>query len=446
LSATSWAEDEPSGELVPLVINLLGEQDKDLRALGLEQVRTAAKGQAATRQFAAQLPKLPPDAQVGLLAALADRGDGAARPAVWDILASSRNEPVRVAAIEAIGRLGEPTDLPLLMRLLREAAPDEKAAARTSLTRLPGESVPTAIAAEMKRAAAPLRVTLIEILAARRAAATVPDLLAAAGDADPAVRTAAMNALGQLAGPEHLPGLVQGVLKAAAGREREAAEKCVMAVCGRIEDAENRAAPLLAAMDKLNTADRLAMLSTLGRVGGPAAHKAIEAAIADPNPQSHDLGIRALSNWPDATIAPRLRELAKTDPHPAHRRAALRALIRVAPLPDKRSDIERLELLRTAMTMCEQDAERLLVLDRCQAVRIPQTLRFLTPYLDQPAYAQQACLSVVELAHHRTLRQPNKAEFDPALDKVIQISQDPIVRDRAQRYKNDQTWVRPAKP
>ena len=55
-------------------------------------------------------------------------------------------------------------------------------------------------------------------------------------------------------------------------------------------------------------------------------------------------------------------------------------------------------------------------------------LRFLVPYLDEQKFAEQACLSVVELAHHRTLRQPNKAEFD-----------------RANRYQKDQTWVRPAK-
>jgi hypothetical protein len=50
---------------------------------------------------------------------------------------------------------------------------------------------------------------------------------------------------------------------------------------------------------------------------------------------------------------------------------------------------------------------------------------------------------VVELAHHRGLREPNKAEFDQALDKVIQTSQDATVVDRAQRYKKGQTWVRP---
>ena len=107
---SSFADEETDNELVQMVVNLLNDKDKDVRALGLEQVRTAAKSPAATQQFAAQLPKLPRDAQVGLLSALADRGDPVARPAVLDVLATSRDEPVRLAAIGAVGFLGEPAD------------------------------------------------------------------------------------------------------------------------------------------------------------------------------------------------------------------------------------------------------------------------------------------------------------------------------------------------
>ena len=160
----------------------------------------------------------------------------------------------------------------------------------------------------------------------------------------------------------------------------------------------------------------------------------------------HDAGVRALSNWPDASVAPRLIELVKTDPHPGHQTTALRALIRIAPLSDERSDAERLQLLQQAMTMCRRDQERNFVLQRAQAIRIPETLRFVLPYLKQPAYAKQACETIVELAHHRQLREPNKAEFDGALDQVIATSKDPTILDRAQRYKKGQTWAAPIAP
>ncbi len=93
--------------------------------------------------------------------------------------------------------------------------------------------------------------------------------------------------------------------------------------------------------------------------------------------------------------------------------------------------------------MCKADDQRKLMLKRASAIRSVETLHFILPYLDQPAFAEQACESIVELAHHRGLREPNKAEFHQALDRVIATSKDAVVIDRANRYKRDQTWVRP---
>ncbi|MGA2067416.1 MAG: HEAT repeat domain-containing protein [Thermoguttaceae bacterium] len=423
-------------EVVQTVIGLVSDQDKDLRAVGLQQVRDDAKGAAATRQFAGLLPRLSPDGQAALLGALADRGDKAARPAVLRMLAS-REEAVRLAAIRAMGPLGEASDVPLLVPSLAAAA--EKAAARESLRRMPGLAVGAAILAELKSSPPGTRTELIQVLAARLALDCVAGILPAAMDADARVRQAAMAALGQLAGPEHIPAMLQGVLRAEAGPEREAAEKAVMFVSNRIADPLKRADPLLAAWAKLDTDQQEALLPTLGRVGGPATLQIVEAAIADSQPKRHEAGLCALWNWPDASVARRLLWLAQSPGSPAHRLAALRALIRVAPLRDQRSDAQRLDLLKKAMTLATRDEERNRVLDRCKAVRTIESLRFVAPSMEQPALAQQACLTVVELAHHRELREPNKAEFDRALDAVLRISRDEDVLDRAQRYKKGQT-------
>jgi len=188
----------------------------------------------------------------------------------------------------------------------------------------------------------------------------------------------------------------------------------------------------------------LAWWPTLGRVGGSPALTVLEAAVADNDPALHEAGIRGLCNWPDASLAPRLVELTRTEKHPEHRTRTLRALIRIAVLPDGRPDADKLALLRTAWDACEQDAERHLILQRAQAIRHIATLRFLVPYLDQPKYAQQACQSVVELSHQRGLRDAHKTEFHQVLDKVLATSRDATVKERASRYKKGQTWVRPA--
>ncbi len=95
------------------------------------------------------------------------------------------------------------------------------------------------------------------------------------------------------------------------------------------------------------------------------------------------------------------------------------------------------------MDLCKTDEDVNRLLRRIQNIRSPETLQYVLPYLDKPANAQAACEAIVEMAHHRGLREPNKPAFDAALDRVMATSKDPIVVDRAQRYKKDQTWVRP---
>jgi HEAT repeat protein len=431
------AADQSNEELIQMIVGLVNHKDRDMRAVGFQQVRESAKGTAATSRFVALLPALSPGVQAGLLAALATRGDVAARPAVLEML-RSREPEVRTAAIEALGALGDTADVPALAQWAAGTAAEE-AAARASLIQLSGPTVNAAIVAELKQSSVPaIRVNLLRVLAARDAKDSVTGILPAAEDADAKVRMAAMTTLAQLAGPERVADMVKGLLKAEPGPEREAAERAVMVVCDRNKDAAKRAEPLLAALTRLSEDDQTTLLPTLGRVGGPAARKVVDAAIADQNPNRREAGLRALCNWPDASAAPKLQELAESG-DAGQRIAVLRALIRVAALPDKRSDAERLNLLKKTMTMVTRDEERNLVIRRARAVRTIESLRFAVPYLDQPALAQAACGTVVELAHHRELREPNKAEFGKALDVVIRIGKDPGMVDRAKRYKKGQT-------
>src|SRR5688572_9443369 len=92
-------------DAITLIVELLKDKDKDVRSVALEQVRTEAKGEAATLKFAEALPTLAPEAQIGLLSALASRSDAAAAPAVRKLLAETDLDAVKVAAIDALGWL-----------------------------------------------------------------------------------------------------------------------------------------------------------------------------------------------------------------------------------------------------------------------------------------------------------------------------------------------------
>ena len=429
-------------DAVQMTVDLLTRDDADFRAIGLERVRYGLKGEAATRQFAGLISQLAPARQLELTSALADRGDRAALPALLALLTASKEPAVRAAAVNALGTLGSGAEVPSLKASLAAADP-EKAAARRALTVLRGDDVTPLIAEAAKSGEAGLRPAFIDILADRRALAAMPDLLTAAVDGEPAIRAAAMRALARLGGSDQVAGMVQGVLKAAVGGERDEAERALVTVCTQNPGKERAAEVLVEQFKAAEEPAQEALLSVLGRVGGTGAIAIVDGLVADTNPAKRKLGLTALTRWPDATVSQRLLDLLAAAKDQAERDQLLAALIRIAPLPDnKLNDKQKLELLQKTMTLCQRDEDRRRVLERANAIRTIETLRFVTPFLDDPNLAEPACLSVVELAHHRNLRDANKDEFTKALDKVQGTTKNEELRERADRYKQGQTWER----
>jgi hypothetical protein len=241
-----------------------------------------------------------------------------------------------------------------------------------------------------------------------------------------------MLALGQIAAPDDLPRLIAGVLAAPPGVERDAAEAAVVRVCNQIADRNQRAERVLAAI-KASPGEQLELLPLAGRFGGPAA-ALVQPALASADPRTRRAGLDALCNWPDATVADQLLRLTKDAKSPAERQQSLHSFTRVVSLPTDATDAQRLAGLKQAMTLADNDAERNYILQRAGAVRSIDSLHMLLEYIERPALAEAACLSIDELAHHRELRDPHATEFRPALQKVLRIAKTPDTLTRAKRY------------
>ena len=444
-SQSALAADSASDNYLKMVVKLLGNKDNDFRAAGLDQVRDASSGAAATKEFAEQLPKLDAAGQAALLAALADRGDKAARPAVLEVLNKSQDESVRAAALLSLGNLGETSDLPLLVQALGSRSAAEQTAARRALSVVRDESVSKTLVAEAQAATAGVKSALIEVLATRRAAGSLPMLVGAALDDNQQVRTAAMNALGQFGGSGEIGAMLAGVLKASKGGERDNAEKSVALVCSRIEPENARAEALIRALDAVAPENRDDLLSVVGRVGGRKLIDFVASIATSSDPVRRKIGIDALGKWPDAAVADKLLDIANKTKDQAERAQAFQAYVKIGATRDKRNDQQRLDRMKQALKAARSPEEKTLVINRARTAYTVETLRFVLPFVDDPAFAQVACETIVELAHHREIRDPNKAEFDKALDKVIETSKNAEVVERARRYQKGETWDRKAK-
>jgi HEAT repeat protein len=283
-------------------------------------------------------------------------------------------------------------------------------------------------------------------LVTRHALEAVPGLLAAAQDSDKPTRLAAIDALGQLGGPELVADLARLVLRAPSEADQKKVELALAVLSERTGKVDTCALPLLSFMETQGPAEKAKLFSALGRIGGPAALKVVLATFAGSDPALRGVGFQALCNWPDGTVSAKLVEIATKGDDAAQRAMALGALIRVAPLPNSksrpetnRSDKERLAMLKKAMELSSTKQQKMAILRRAGAIYTLDTLHFVLPYLDQPEFAQVTAETIVAIAHHKEARHPHQAEFDAALDRVIQISKNPRVIDEAKRYREDRT-------
>lgn len=419
------AAEDPGDESFQLVAGLLGDKDRQVRAVGLQYVRAGAKGQPATRRFAAMLPNQTPDVQAELLAALADRGDRAARPQVLAMLAS-RDEPVRAAAVAALGSLGDAADVPALAARLVGGQRAEQAAARQSLTRLRDPAANTAIARAVPNAPPETRAALLEVLAARNATDTVDTVLAAAEDPDPSVRIAALAALRVLADPGRTAAIIKLLKAARSDRERDRAEAALVAVCGRGRQSGTEAlrGGLVGAAGPV----RAALLRTLAAVGGAEALQTILAATRDDDPATRGEAVRLLAAWPERAAVPHLLAIARQTEPLRYHVLAVAGLARLAgPGPDQPPD---LALLAETLKLARRPEEKRLLLGVLGGIARPEALTLVLPALDQADLADEAAVAALAIAERLPDLDPGRRRA--VAQKVLAKSQSPAIRARAE--------------
>ncbi|MFH1266311.1 MAG: HEAT repeat domain-containing protein [Planctomycetota bacterium] len=430
LGSPLWAaEKDPNEAQIQLVIEFLGEPDRETRAVGLQFIREELPGEAATKRFAALLPDLSAEAQVDLLDALGDRQDALARPAVLEMLASEE-VAVRAASLRALGGLGGEADVPLLAGKTAADSEPEKLAARQSLVRMRGDGVNGAVVAAMAEAEPAVRIELLGVLAIRNARETLPSVLESVKDSEASVRLAALSAVRYLA-EEKDAAVIVDILKAAEGdAEKRGAELAMLAVASRGREAS--AEPIIAGLAEADVASRLVLLGGLARAGGPKALSAIVARLSDDEEAVRDQAVRLLSIWPDSAVAPHLVEIAKADESLRHQVLAIRGLVRLAsPQEDQPADLEK---LTEAMSLAKRPEEKRLVLGVLGGVGTLPALDLATSSLADTALADEAGLAAVMIAE--TMKEGDKDQVRAAMEKVQETVKNQQIRQRAEKVLN----------
>jgi len=380
-------------------------------------------------KIASAIAECPTPGQIAALVSLKHLRHPAIRQAAWKAL-DQPDADVHAAALAALIRSGTADDVPALVALMKSNGD----AAFETLRLMPAEGVHGAFIAWMDQAK-DLPAVAVQSALSRRSPDFIPAFLRAAESSDAATRVEAFKALEIMGTEKEAPALAVLLCKTPSGEERELVGRAVWMSCQKIAEPEERSAPLLTAMAEGNGEAQCAVLPTLARIGGQEALPAVRKAMQSTDQAVRDAGYRALANWPDATIADELLEIAKTSDVDSYRIWSLRAYARVVALPSERPAQKTFEMLRDAMKLANRNEEEVLFVSRLAAVRVPDSLDLLLSFVDDTQLKAAAVPAVFTLAKGLSQSHPDQAAA--ALRKIQPMTQDAALLQQIPKVLRD---------
>ncbi len=425
--------DEANQEIIKMMIDALKSPDAEMQTGAIAIVREIA-GPEVTKALAQELPNLGPTAQVQLLSALADRGDALALPAVVEAT-RSQDESVRIAALKAVGQIGNVSSVPLLAERAATSKGVEQKAARESLYRLRGPEIDAAILQGLGSAGPDVKVELVGAIGERNIGGAVETLLKTARDEDRKVRVESLKVLRVVGKPEDMPALVNLLLEIKGDSDRTEAEKTVAAVAHKIEDKTRQAAAVLAMLPNVkDNPNRASLLRVLGRIGDSSALPTLRTALSTREAEIQDAAIRALSDWPTTEPVPDLLKVAQTAENARYKVLALRGFVRLLGLESERSAAETIDLYKKAMELAGDAQEKKRVLSGLASAKSLAALNMAAQYLDDLPLHLEAESAVVQIAQGVYGSDPQRTK--EVLAKVIQVTKQDAIRRQAQEIVN----------
>lgn len=393
---------------IPLLVEQLRSSSKKLFQMSLITAREFP-GRDVDQALAAELDSAPPERAALVILAMADRKETVKLAAIMKA-AGSGNAQVRLAAIGALGRVGDATCLAPLLEVAIESDAELSSAAKEALVVLAGESVDKDIVARLAKAEGKTYPLLIELIGQRQIEAS-DALLKAIKHSDPAVRNSALTSLGNTASQKYLSVLITQVVSTSSESDAEVAQKALKAAAIRMPDREACAAELAAASDKASGATKIVLLDTLGAVQGTKALAAVGAAAKSSDPALQDAGSRLLGEWTTVDAAPVLLAVAKGGGK--YQTRALRGYIGIAQkfiMPEE----QRAQMCTNAFDLAKQPAERKLIMDVLKRYPNLEMLKAAVKAMDNPELKKDAS----EAAQAISQKLPKTDEVKAILSKA----------------------------
>ena len=427
---------------LPLLAEQLRSSEEAFRHIGIRCVRELSPDALPPRAFLPELDRLPAPLQALLIAALADRRDAAAYLGALEARAGDDDEVVRLAALQALGKIGGDSTVPVVLRATTGPEGPGQNAAWAALARMRAPGVDAALLDALGAAPPARRVRLIAVLSERNAGSATPALFAQAAAPEPEVRAAAWRALAIVARPADLPELLRRAATARDEAERTLADRAIVTTSMKVLEPARRADAVLAAFREApDAATKAALLRPLGAIvramgGSHEVFFAIRPALQDPAEAVRAAALKVLADWPDATPTTALLEVAnRADASAAAHEVALAGAIRMATSVAsgrERSPLNVVAAFTDANRAVRTRGEKLMIVSGLGNLRRAEAVALLQPYLEDDDVRAEAALALVQIAP-ALANTPHAATLRPLLERVAAREADEDVRRKAAR-------------
>jgi len=411
---------------LPHVFEQLASDDWQLRATAGRSLADYMPGESVTRAISERVSTLAPETQVVVINALVARNDAATPEAIIKELGSG-HIPVRQAAIEALGIVGDTSAIPWLVNFAL-AGGETGRAAQASLASLPGENITPAILALTESPEADVRALAVETLRSRGEIGAAPRMAALLSDDHADVRRAAIRALTDLGTMEEFRAVIAHLQTTDDAAERRGLSRTASSILDRSEQKAPAMPVLATALAEAGVEVQEELIPVLRFVGSIEAVNATKAFLTSDELALRRAAIRAMSDWPTDEAMADLLQTAKEDENEGNRLLALRGYTQ--------------SIGRSGMGAEEKSRRFAAVLDMAPSVDIvrfvlssvvesasPQLLPIVEAYLNNEELRAEAQLAYIGLAER--LRSSDPQEAARAARRVLEETDNEDLQRRA---------------
>jgi HEAT repeat protein len=345
---------------------------------------------------------------------------------------------VRKAALTVVGGIGDPSSAGFLLKeVLQNQSPDDVSIALNGIERMEGGAIDDLVrqrlASDVDAAG---RVRLIQLVEARGITNANSELLNLAADKNSQVAAASFEALKSRAGAAELPRLIALTKGCEDDSVRSAAESAVYGACAAIGNpGANEVLGELKQAAK--PAEKNSWVRVLVSLGYSNALPTIEGLVNVADETVASNAIEQLGQWPGPAPIDFLFGVAENSTNPQRRGLALDSVIRLARAAAEENqcpDQKIVNWFERANKDANSVAQKRLIISGLGRLSHPDSLRLLTPYLDEPGLQAEAAAAVLQIAPSLA-KQATGAPLQQALEKICATTKNEKVCSQARKIE-----------